>query len=112
MIQGCDLGQYKVRNYLSIAGPQMGCEKPGGCDKGGHLCNMLIYIQNHLDMFSAVQQKLAPSNYLYLSDPKFYPKMLKDEIYLPLINNFKQHALSSQYKQRFSALNRAQFVLF
>jgi len=37
---------------------------------------------------------------------------LKDSIYLPYINNEKPHALSAQYKQRFSSLNRVELVKF
>jgi len=55
---------------------------------------------------------LAPANYLYLPDPKYYDAMIAGEIYLPIINNMKQHSKFDQYKQRFSALNRVQFVLF
>lgn len=111
MIQDCDLGQYKVRNYLSLAGPQQGVQMTPWCFTGTW-CNILTYLENHLDGFEAAQDHLAPADYWNNPQPDAFAAMLKYSIWLPYINNMKQHDKYDQYKQRFSALNRAQFVRF
>ena len=111
MIQDCDLGAFKVRNYLSVAGPQQGVQLTPWCFTGTW-CNILTYLENHLEDFQVAQHHMAPADYWNNPEPKAHAAYLKYSIYLPYINNEKVHDKSAQYKERFSALNRAQFVLF
>jgi len=47
MIQDCDLGSYKVHNYISLGGPQMGVSMEPGCFTGA-LCESLKKIENYV----------------------------------------------------------------
>lgn len=112
MIQNCDLGEHKVHNFLSVAGPQQGIMKTPNC-LDGFWCNLLTAIENHGTLLSWFQNNIAPAAYWRdHKSPKFYEEYLEYATYLPEINNEKQHAKMAQYKSRFSNLNRAGLVLF
>jgi hypothetical protein len=50
MIQDCDLKGHKVRNFLSIAGPQTGVQKTPKCFDG-ILCDALTWLEDHIAFF-------------------------------------------------------------
>jgi len=112
MIQDCDLGEHKVRNYLSIAGPQMGVQKTPSC-LDGVLCDILTWVEDHIAFFSVAQEHLAPAAYWRDTySEKYFDQYLKYSAFLAPINNERQHEKSAQYKERFSALNRLELVKF
>ena len=79
----------------------------------GFWCNLLTAIENHGTLISWFQNNVAPAAYWRdHKNPKFYKEYLEYVKYLPYINNEIQHPKMEQYKQRFSNLNRAGFVLF
>merc|ERR1712086_411212 len=44
IIEHCDLGKYKVHNYLSLGGPHQGVQKQPKCFSG-IWCNILNYVE-------------------------------------------------------------------
>jgi len=109
LIQNCDLGEFKVHNYISMGGPQIGVSSSSMCVNGTY-CELQRTITNWGSYWYLAQKFLGPASY-YL-DPNNYEGFLKYSTYLPYINNMKPHAKYDQYKQRFSALNRATFVMY
>jgi len=109
LIQNCDLGEFKVHNYISMGGPQIGVSSSSMCVNGTY-CELQRTITNWGSYWYLAQKFLGPASY-YL-DPNNYEGFLKYSTFLPYINNMKPHAKYDQYKQRFSALNRATFVMY
>ena len=112
IIQECDLGQFKVHNFLSIGGPQMGVMKQPGCLEGP-LCNALAKIEEEIAYYNELQNHLAPAQYFRdRSIHQFYDQYLWHSRFLPYINNEKMHPKFDQYRARFMSLNKIELVQF
>ena len=111
VIEACDLGEYKVHNYISISGPQNGVQKIPGCFTG-EWCDMLNTIANNLALLNVTEQHVAPAAYYRETQNLVHYKWyLAQSEYLPYINNEKEHENSALYKKRFMSLNRIQLYL-
>lgn len=90
----------------------MGVEKTPHCLKG-FMCDILKYAEDHIYMFNILQNHVAPASYWRdKTSQSSFVKYKKDSEFLAPINNEIQHAKSSQYKERFSALNRLILISF
>ena len=90
----------------------MGVQKQPEC-LTGIWCNTLNYIEENIIYYPEIQNHVAPAEYYRETfDKKHYDWYMKKSKYLPYINNEKQHDLSEQYKERFSALNKVMLVGF
>ena len=100
----------KVRNLLSIGGPNMGVDAVPNCSEG-IFCKAVNYVARKLVYKDKVQNSIAPAG--YFRDVKDLKTYKKDSVFLPALNNEGTHAeFSAVRKQKFSDLNGAMFVMF
>merc|ERR1712224_627030 len=100
---------YPANNLLSIGGPNMGVEATPHCFSGP-FCKALNYIVDHAVYFKKIQNWVGQAG--YFRDPKHYDTYLKESVFLPYLNNEKQHGLFSYNKDRFTSLNGVMLVEF
>jgi len=112
IIEHCDLGEYKVHNYLSMGGPHQGVEKIPGCFTG-FWCDLLNDLAETLMYDPLIQDIVAPSEYYRERDNKVaYHWYINNSRLLPFLNNEKSHSLKDEYKQRFSSMNKVMLIMF
>lgn len=112
LIEECDLGPYKVHNYLSVGGPQMGVQRTPHCFTG-IFCDILNDIEADIVYFKAAQALVAPAGYFReTTSTRRYNRYLKYCQFLPQLSNEIQHSKSGQYKAKFSSLNRLGLIQF
>ena len=105
---------YPVRNLVTTGGPNNGISQEANCtgidaDKepaNDARCQIDYFMKKYqvLSPYSGVLQSiLAPTN--YYRDYKRQSEYLDGALFLPYINNEKDHPKMSQYKKRFESLN-------
>ena len=109
-MESCPI-QGKVRNYLSIGGPQMGVSDVPHCFGDNELCNSINFVARNLAYYPIVQDILGPTG--YFRDPRHMDLYLKYSEFLPYLNNElgTDEAMASN-KERFSSLHGLMAVMF
>jgi palmitoyl-protein thioesterase len=109
IVESCEM-KGRVRNYLSIGGPQMGVTELPWCS-GSSVCGTLDYFGSLLASTSVGQYFIGPFG--LSRDPNNYEDYLESNQFLPYLNNEKgTEEAKAARKKRFSNLNGAMFVLF
>jgi len=112
IIEECDLGEFKVHNYLSMGGPHQGVEKIPNCFTG-FWCDLLNDAAETFMYDEFIQDIVAPTEYYRERDTKRgYEWYVQKSRLLPFLNNEKNHTNSSLYKQRFSSMNKVMLIMF
>lgn len=123
--EDCDL-KFPVRNLVTLGGPHMGIDVEKNC-KHKHNTNKEEDNENvnlRCDVTKIVTNIFGDSaNILYnemlqhitstfelLRSKKHYNDYLRNNIFLPYLNNEKSHGKENQYKKRMEALNS--FTMF
>lgn len=106
--QLCDTKEY-ANNLLSIGGPNMGVDATPHCFSG-IFCNILNYLVKNFVYFKAAQNMVGPAG--YFRDHKHVSEYLKDSVFLPYLNNEKQHDKFVLNKDRFTNLDSIMLVEF
>lgn len=101
--------QGKVRNLITLGGPNMGVAATPHCFTG-IFCDIINYIVDNLVYFEAIQDIVGPAG--YFRDPRDLDTYLKDSVFLPYLNNEKSENYTTTINERFSGLNSAMFVKF
>lgn len=100
----------KVRNFLSIGGPQMGVSDIPNCFHG-EFCKLVNLTARNLAYFSIFQDHIGPAG--YFRDPRHMKEYLADSVFLPYLNNEDPSSNTiATNKERFTALNGAMLVMF
>lgn len=107
VIQNCDMPG-KVKNYISIGGPQMGVGSFPQCT-GGSFCKYLNKLVNFAIYNSFVQNHVGPAG--YFKDISNYESYLSNSSFLADLNNEKVQKNNS-YKQRFQNLEKVILIKF
>ena len=112
IIQQCDLGKYKVHNYLSVGGPQQGVQLIPSCFTG-IWCDIINFLSKQFVQLGIIQDFVAPAGYFRETQDKIhYDIYLALSRFLPYINNEKSHDKAEAYKERFTSLNRLGLLMF
>lgn len=96
-----------VRNFVTLGGPHYGVDASPNCFSG-EICDMLNFIIRNAVYFPFIQQIAGPAG--YFRDPNNLQDYMNYSVLLPYLNNEKN--ANPTYKERFSALNKALFVMF
>ena len=107
----CDMPG-KVRNLVTIGGPNMGVDKVPQCFDGA-ICDVINFFAKKLVYAGAVQNWLAPAG--YFRDANNLATYRMNSVFLPALNNEKTQgrgAFSKLKTQRFSDLNGALLIKF
>ena len=107
----CDMPG-KVRNLVTIGGPNMGVDKVPQCFDGA-ICDVINFVAKKLVYAGAVQNWLAPAG--YFRDANNLATYRMNSVFLPALNNEKTQgrgAFSKLKTQRFSDLNGALLIKF
>lgn len=100
----------KVRQFLSIGGPQMGVADIPNC-LNGTLCRLINYTVRKIVYFKEVQEIVGPAG--YFRSPHQMTQYLANSEFLAQANNEKgTEAVKAPIKARFSALNGTMLVMF
>jgi palmitoyl-protein thioesterase len=100
----------KVRNLLSIGGPNMGVADLPHCFSG-KICTMINYVVRQLVYFTEVQDIVGPAG--YFRDPHHMDQYLSESVFLRFLNNEAgEDADKASIKARFTALNGLMNVMF
>lgn len=100
----------KVRNWLSIAGPNMGVSDIPHCFSG-FICKMVNSFIRDLVYSKIAQTFVGPAG--YFRDPAHMTQYLKNSVFLADENNERgTDEAKAAVKERFSALNGAMLVMF
>ena len=99
----------KVRNLLSIGGPNMGVTDIPHCFSQGAFCGLVNKVARTLVYLKLVQDHLGPAG--YFRDPAQMSRYEKDSVFLGKLNNETSSPVSTE-KQRFSDLNGLMLVMF
>lgn len=78
--------QGKVRNLITLGGPNMGVAATPHCFTG-IFCEMINYIVDNLVYFAAIQDFIGPAG--YFRDPNDLENYLANSVFLPYLNNEK-----------------------
>ena len=89
-------------NLLTIGSPSMGTEAIPNCTSG-IFCDIINKLADSAVYFKFAQHIIGPAG--YFRNPKDMKDYLADSVFLPMLNNEKDHPLSDFNKQRFSSLN-------
>ena len=87
----------------------MGTEAVPNCTKG-LFCDIINKIADSAVYFKEAQHLFGPAG--YFRDPKDIKDYLADSVFLPMLNNEKDHPLSAFNKTRFLSLNGIMMVEF
>ena len=94
IIQDCDLGSFKVHNYLSVGGPQLGYHQLPGCTLPV-VCDAVNWIIDKVAYTPLFQQIISAADYLRLTDSNFDQSLYKKKsMFLTFINNEIDHPKS------------------
>lgn len=100
----------KVRNWLSIGGPNMGVSDLPHCFSG-FICSMVNKVVRNFVYMKLVQNIVGPAG--YFRDPAHLDEYLSGSVFLPDENNERgTDEAKAAAKERFSALNGAMLVMF
>ena len=109
IVEECEMPG-KVRNLLSIGGPNMGVTSVPHCPDG-IICDAINFVVRHLVYTSAAQNWLAPAG--YFRDIYHLHNYERGSVFLPSLNNEgPKGAFHDARKERFTSLNSAMFVKF
>lgn len=107
IIQKCDI-KGKVKNYVSIGGPQMGVAKIPHCSSG-IFCNFINSLVGKVVFYSYIQNYVGPAGYFKTHhDLETY---LKFSSFLADLNNEKEQK-NAEYKKRMMDLDRILLIKF
>ena len=98
----------KVRNLLSIGGPNMGVTDIPHCFDGA-FCSLINKVARTFVYLKIVQDHLGPAG--YFRDPAQFSRYEKDSVFLGKLNNETSSPVSTE-KQRFTDLNGLMLVMF
>ena len=98
----------KVRNLLSIGGPNMGVTDIPHCFNGA-FCGLVNKVARTLVYLNIVQDHLGPAG--YFRDPAQFSRYEADSVFLGKLNNETSAPVSAE-KERFSDLNGLMLVMF
>ena len=98
----------KVRNLLSIGGPNMGVTDIPHCFNGA-FCGLVNKVARTLVYLNIVQDHLGPAG--YFRDPAQFSRYEADSVFLGKLNNETSAPVSTE-KERFSDLNGLMLVMF
>jgi palmitoyl-protein thioesterase len=100
----------KVRQMLSIGGPQMGVADIPHCFNG-KLCRLINTVARKFVYFKRIQDHIGPAG--YFRSPHQMKEYVADSVFLAQANNEKgDDATKAAIKERFSAINGAMLVMF
>lgn len=111
IVEECDMPG-KVRNLVTIGGPNMGVDKVPQCFDGA-FCDVINFVAKKLVYAGVVQNWLAPAG--YFRDANNLAGYRMNSVFLPSLNNEKtagKGAFSNLKTQRFSDLNGALLIKF
>jgi palmitoyl-protein thioesterase len=110
IVEECEMPG-KVRNMVTIGGPHMGVDAVPHCISGV-ACELVNYVARKLVYLPIVQDWLVPAG--YFRDAANFQAYLKGSVFLPALNNESEQktGFSQARKDRFSALNGAQLIMF
>ena len=94
---------------LTIGGPNMGVDKLPHCFNGP-ICELINAGIDGIVYFDIVQNDFGPAG--YFRDPNDMEKYLKKSVFLPMLNNEKNHEDYNRNKERFVNLNAIMLVEF
>jgi palmitoyl-protein thioesterase len=107
IIQKCDI-KGKVKNYISIGGPQMGVAKFPHCSSG-IICRLINGLVGKAVYYSFIQEHVGPAGY-YKTHYDF-DTYLKFSSFLADLNN-ERNEKNPEYKRRIMDLNRVLLIKF
>ncbi|CDW83133.1 palmitoyl-protein thioesterase 1-like [Stylonychia lemnae] len=99
----------KVRNLVTVGGPNMGVSATPNCFEG-YFCNILNFIVKNLVYFSQIQDLVGPAG--YFRDPNHLEEYLDYSVFLPFVNGEKKGNNTEAVFEKFSTLNSALFIMF
>ena len=100
----------QVRNLSSIGGPNMGVADIPQCFEG-QICSIVNYVARDLVYYELIQDIVGPAG--YFRDPWHMDRYLSGSVFLPYLNNETGEAdAMASNKERFSALNGVQLIMF
>jgi palmitoyl-protein thioesterase len=76
----------------------------------GPLCYIINLVAKNAVYFKNIQKVLGPAG--YFRDPKHMKDYLEDSVFLPYLNNEKQHDRFDLNKERFTKVNGMMLVMF
>ena len=89
-------------NLLTIGSPSMGTEAIPNCTSG-IFCDLINKLADSAVYFKAAQHLIGPAG--YFRNPKDMKDYIADSVFLPALNNEKEHPQTAFNKQRFTSLN-------
>lgn len=102
--------QGKVRNLLSIGGPNMGVTDVPHCFKG-ILCSMVNKVVRSVAYMGLLQHHIGPLG--YWRDPASLDEYVEKSVFLPTLNNERgTDEEKAAAKARFTGLNNVMNVMF
>ncbi len=104
IIEECDINA-KVRNYVSIGGPQQGVAALPHCSTGA-LCGLVNGLTDKAVYFSIIQNHIGPAG--YFKDPTNFADYSKYCTFLPKLNNEG----STKNASKFGSLNYVLLMMF
>mmetsp|Transcript_12920 Transcript_12920/g.25741 ORF Transcript_12920/g.25741 Transcript_12920/m.25741 type:complete len:311 (-) Transcript_12920:46-978(-) len=107
LIQTCE--GISVKNLISIGGPQQGVFGMPRCTEPAFLCDTMRQLLEMGAYLSIVQSRLVQAQYWH--DPLHHDEYLKDNIFLPAINN-ELGTKNATYSGRLSQLENLVLVMF
>ena len=111
IVESCPI-QGKVRNYVSIGGPNMGVDDIPHCFNGA-ICNLVNTVARDLVYTELIQNLIGPAG--YFRDIYHQSQYKTGSVFLPYLNNEEADEAEetrSGRKERFSALNGALLMMF
>lgn len=99
----------KVRNLVTLGGPNMGVAAIPNCIDG-FLCSVINFVAKQLVYFQIVQDWIGPAG--YFRNPSDLSDYINYSVFLPYVNGEKQDNNTEAVYSRFSTLNAALFVMF
>ena len=100
----------KVRNLVTLGGPNMGVSAIPGCGQKGLICSIINFIADQFVYFPLIQNLIGPAG--YFRNPADIPDYLEYSVFLPYLNGEKKDSNYATLKNNFSSLNAALFVMF
>jgi len=110
MAETCFHGENRVKNILSIGGPNMGVQTIPHCSKGT-VCQVINWIVRKFVYFPFIQNTFGPAG--YFRHPSEYETYLKHSVFLPDLNNESNHtSFTSSPTHSLNTIQNMMLVMF
>ena len=106
--QLCDT-PHLPNNLLTVGSPSMGTQAIPHCGHG-IFCDIINKLTDSVVYFKLAQNFVGPAG--YFRDPKDLKNYLADSVFLPYLNNEKQHPKYELNAKRFKSLNGMLMIEF